>query len=305
MELYERGFITLEDTGGIALEFGNAEAMVEVVRLTGVGEGFGKKLALGSYRLAESYGHPELSMTVKKQEMPAYDPRAIQGIGLNYATATAAAATCAATRYRRRCSATRFEGGQGHDRRQAGSSCITVQNLTAALDSTGACLFTTFGIGCAELAEMLSALTGVEYTAEEFMKCGERIWNLERLWNLKAGLTAKDDTLPPRLLKEPIKTGPSKGMRQPPARDAAEYYSCAAGTRTACRPRRSSRSWASAHSIVRDAGGAIATMKIPILRSSGTSPTRRRKTGANRRRPSATCCGTWWRGTGTSSSAGC
>ena len=71
MELYEKGLIGLKETGGIPLDFGNAEAVVEMVRLTGIGEGFGKKLALGSYRLAESYGHPELSMTVKKQEMPA------------------------------------------------------------------------------------------------------------------------------------------------------------------------------------------------------------------------------------------
>ena len=63
----------------MALNFGNAEAMVEMVRLTGVGEGFGKKLGLGSYRLAEGYGHPEYSMTAKKQEMPAYDPRASRG----------------------------------------------------------------------------------------------------------------------------------------------------------------------------------------------------------------------------------
>src|SRR5208282_1258073 len=63
-----------------------AEAMVEAVRLTGLGQGFGKKLQLGSYRLASLYGHPELSMSAKKQEMAAYEPRAAQGIGLEYAT---------------------------------------------------------------------------------------------------------------------------------------------------------------------------------------------------------------------------
>jgi aldehyde:ferredoxin oxidoreductase len=101
---------------------------------------------------------------------------------------------------------------------------IVFQNLTAALDSSGACLFSTFGIGGAELAEMLSALTGVEFTVDEFMKAGERIWNMERLWNLKTGLTAADDTLPVRLLKEPIKTGPSKGLVNRLSEMLPEYY---------------------------------------------------------------------------------
>ena len=102
---------------------------------------------------------------------------------------------------------------------------ITFQNLTAALDSTGSCLFATFGIGGDELAEMLSAVTGIPYSTEDFMKAGERVWNLERLWNLKVGYTSADDTLPERLLTEPIKTGPSKGKVSllPPM--LPEYYS--------------------------------------------------------------------------------
>src|SRR5665647_2825963 len=86
MELFERGIITTKDTDGVQLTFGNVAAMVEMTRKSCTGEGFCAKLAQGSYRLAESYGHPEFSMTVKKQEMPAYDPRGVQGIGLNYAT---------------------------------------------------------------------------------------------------------------------------------------------------------------------------------------------------------------------------
>jgi len=99
------------------------------------------------------------------------------------------------------------------------------QNLTAALDSSGACLFSTFGIGGAELAEMLSALTGVTYTVEEFLKIGERIWNNERMWNLDNGYTADDDTLPSRLLEEPIKTGPAKGEVNRLGEMLPEYYS--------------------------------------------------------------------------------
>lgn len=223
MELYEMGLITKEDTGGIALEWGNAEAMVEVTRLTGVGEGFGKKLALGSYRLAESCGHPELSMTVKKQEIPAYDARAVQGIGLNFATAN-----CGAAHVRGYTIAPEVLGNPVKVDKDTieGKPALVIlfQNLTAALDATGACLFTTFGIGADELAEMLGAVTGVGYTSEDFMKCGDRIWNLERQWNLNAGLTANDDTLPPRLLKEPIKTGASKGRLSRLPEMLPEYY---------------------------------------------------------------------------------
>jgi len=72
------------------------------------------------------------------------------------------------------------------------------------------CLFTTFGIGAEDIAELLSAATGVTFTTEEFMKIGTRIWNLERLFNLKAGFTTADDKLPERLTKDPILTGPSR-----------------------------------------------------------------------------------------------
>jgi len=226
MELYEKGFITLEDTGGIALEWGNADAMVEVVRLTGAGEGFGKKLGLGSYRLADSYGHPELSMTVKKQEMPAYDGRAIQGVGLNYATSNRGGCHMRGYTIETEVLGNPVFGPKVDQHTIDGKPqiCINWQNLTAALDATGACQFTTFGIAATELAAMLSALTGIEYSVDDFLKCGDRIWNLERQFNLKAGLTAKDDTLPSRLLKEPIKTGASKGMVNRLPEMLPDYY---------------------------------------------------------------------------------
>ena len=86
-----------------------------------------------------------------------------------------------------------------------------LQDSTAVVDSAGVCLFTTFGMGVKEVAEQLTALTGVDYTEESLMVCGERIYNLERLFNLKAGLSKDDDTLPPRILNEAIPVGPQKG----------------------------------------------------------------------------------------------
>ncbi len=223
MDLFDRGIITKKDTDGIALNFGNAEALVEMVRLTGIGEGFGKKLGLGSYRLAEGYGHPEYSMTAKKQEMPAYDPRVLQGIGLNYATSNRGG--CHVRGY---MTAVEILGNpvkiDNLTTEGKAQWTITFQNLTAALDSTGACLFSTFGIGADELAALLSGATGVPYSTEEFMTAGERIWNLERLFNLASGLSAKDDTLPPRLLEDPMPAGPYKGQVSKLAQMLPEYY---------------------------------------------------------------------------------
>ena len=223
MDLFEDGIITTKETGGIALNFGNAEAMVDMTRLTGIGEGFGKKLALGSYRLAESYGHPEYSMSAKKQDMPAYDPRAVQGMGLNYATSNRGG--CHVRGY---MTAVEILGNpvkiDNLTTEGKAQWTITFQNLTAALDSSGACLFSTFGIGADELAALLTAATGVSYSTEAFMQAGDRIWNMERLFNLASGLSAKDDTLPPRMLNDPMPAGPCKGEVSKLAEMLPEYY---------------------------------------------------------------------------------
>ena len=86
MEMFEAGIITTKETGGVDLKFGSAKALVWAAEVVAKGEGFGRELGLGSKRLCEKYGRPELSMTVKGQEFPAYDPRGIQGMGLGYAT---------------------------------------------------------------------------------------------------------------------------------------------------------------------------------------------------------------------------
>ena len=184
--------------------------MVEAVRLTGIGEGFGKKLGLGSYRLASLYGHPELSMTAKKQEMPAYEPRAVQGIGLNYATNNRGG--CHVRGYTISPEVLGVPVKYDKDATEGKPELVALfQNLTGAIDSSGACLFTTFGIGADDYAAMLTALTGVKYTGDDFVKCGERVWNLERLWNNRSGFTAADDAIPERLTTVPMPTGPSKG----------------------------------------------------------------------------------------------
>jgi aldehyde:ferredoxin oxidoreductase len=210
MDMFNDGVIKMKDTGGMALHFGDAETMVKLVEMTGKREGFGDQLADGSYRLGEKYGHPEYSMSCKKQEMPAYDPRGVQGIGLQFATSNRGGCHVRGYTISPEVLGVPFKVDQ-HATEGKPNLVIIFQNLTAALDSTGSCLFTTFGIGADELAALLSSVTGVTYSTEDFMKAGDRIWNLERLFNLKAGLSGADDCLPERITHTPIKTGPSKG----------------------------------------------------------------------------------------------
>lgn len=222
MEMYERGILTEEQTGR-PLHFGDAEALVELVEATGRREGFGDELALGSRRLCEKYGHPEFFMGVKGQEFPAYDGRGAQGIGLNYATSNRGA--CHVRGYT--ISAEVFGVPEKMDPfTTEGKAALdkVLQDATAVVDSSGLCLFTTFAIGLPEMQALLETATQAGYTVDTLLEAGERIWNLERLFNLKAGFTAADDTLPKRLLEEPVPAGPAKGRVSRLSEMLPEYY---------------------------------------------------------------------------------
>lgn len=224
MELYEKGFIPKKEAP-FPMNFGGGDTLVKMVQIMGERKGIvGNLLAEGSYRLAEHYGHPELSMSSKRLEMPAYDPRAMKGIGLNYATSNRGA--CHVRGYT--ISQEVIESPYLVDRLiYVGKAELTkyMQDFTAVIDSSGMCLFTVFGLEYIRAyGSILRAVTGLPYSDDELMKAGERIYNLERLFNLKAGLTKKDDTLPPRLLKEPIPSGPSKGEVCELDRMLPQYY---------------------------------------------------------------------------------
>lgn len=225
MELYEKGLIKKEELeGGPELNFGNEEAVTYWTRKMGLGEGFGKKLAEGSYRLCEMYGHPEFSMTVKKQEMPAYDGRAIQGIGLNYATSNRGG--CHVRGYTISPEILGLPEKLDPIDIESKPAWVSIfQNLTAAIDASGMCLFTSFALGADDYGAFIKAATGLDFDGTETLKAGERIWNIERLFNLREGLDPlKEDTLPDRLLKEPIPDGPSKGMVSRLSEMLPNYY---------------------------------------------------------------------------------
>ncbi len=208
MELYERGVINDAQTG-MPLKFGSGDALVRMTEATGYREGFGNELAEGSKRMSEKFGHPEVFMGVKGQEFPAYDPRGFQGMGIAYATCNRGA--CHLRAWTPIIEA--FGVAPPHAPEGKGTFVAEEQNKSTAHDSTGLCLFVLFSGATAEdVIACMNAATGVDWTLEDYVKAGERIWNLEKLWNMKAGFTQADDNLPERLLKEPHKDGPAKGV---------------------------------------------------------------------------------------------
>ena len=222
MELYDLGVLTKEQLG-IDAKFGSAEALAHFVEITVKGEGFGKEIAQGSKRLTAKYGHPDLSMSVKGQEFPAYDSRGIQGMGLAYATSNRGA--CHLRRYTVASEVLGIPIKTDPLVTEGKADLVKAfQDATAVFDSAGVCVFTTFAWTLADLQPQLAAACSSEFTLEELGKIGERVWNMEREFNNRAGFTSKDDTLPKRLLTEPAKTGPAKGLVNGLDKMLPEYY---------------------------------------------------------------------------------
>jgi aldehyde:ferredoxin oxidoreductase len=210
MELYEMGVLTKEQLG-IDAKFGSAEALAHFAEITVKGEGFGKEIAQGSKRLTAKYGYPDLSMSVKGQEFPAYDSRGIQGMGLAYATSNRGA--CHLRGYTVASEVLGIPIKTDPLVTEGKADLVKAfQDATAVFDSAGVCVFTTFAWTLADLQPQLAAACLSEFTLEELGKIGERIWNMEREFNNRAGFTNKNDNLPKRLLTEAAKTGPAKGL---------------------------------------------------------------------------------------------
>ncbi|MGE5463803.1 MAG: aldehyde ferredoxin oxidoreductase family protein [Syntrophothermus sp.] len=217
MELTEKGYLNSD------LCFGRADVLAPTVEAMAYRRDIGAELADGSLRLATRYGHPELSMSAKGMEMPAYDPRALQGQGLLYATSNRGGC-----HMRGNMIGLEVLGlPKMIDRFQVqGKSSFVIlnQNSNAAIDSLVICKFTNMGVADEYFARVLSAVTGIQYATGDLIKAGERVWNMERLYNNREGFTARDDTLPPRLLTEAPTEGPSKGWVSHLEPMLKEYY---------------------------------------------------------------------------------
>ncbi|MFW9933734.1 MAG: aldehyde ferredoxin oxidoreductase family protein [Candidatus Thorarchaeota archaeon] len=216
MELVQRGKLQA------SLAFGDKMGLLEMIEDIAHRRGLGDDLSEGSLRLAKKYGLPELAMQVKGLEIPAYDPRGVQGHGLGYATSN-----------RGGCHLRSYLIGPeilgspvlvDRDKTEGKADLVILfQNLSAAMDSMIVCRFTNFAWTVDDYAEMLSAGTGLEISGRDLLKIGERIYNLERMFNNREGFTTEDDKLPPRF-SEPLPEGNTRNRVSHSNEMLGEYY---------------------------------------------------------------------------------
>lgn len=220
MECYERGILTKSDTDGLELKFGDADIVVELVHKIARREGIGDLLAEGTRRMSQKLGKgsEKFAMNVKGLELPAYDSRAVQITGLAYAVANRGGDHI--TAYIQ--GPTFFDipflcipDSKIEDVFVADPSevhiLVDLENVMTALDTLGACKFMGFCVASEEWIELVEQLLGRKFTYDDMVKLGERAYNLARVFSIREGLTRADDTLPPRLLEDPLPEGPAAG----------------------------------------------------------------------------------------------
>jgi len=204
MELAERGAIPAADLGGMDLRFGRGDLEEELVKATVYRRGIGDAMAEGASRLAARYGRPELAMTVKKLEIPGYDPRASFTQALGYMTSPTGACHL---RGGYSVSLAFFGGTKEIPRFSLLQSPIAVRNMQnkgILQDSLGICRFTGFAFDVGPWARMATGVTGLDFSEARLEEIANRIAALERLFNFEAGATREDDALPPRFSEIPI-----------------------------------------------------------------------------------------------------
>ncbi len=190
--------------------FGDGEDLLRLIREIAQVDGRGRELAEGSRRFAQRRGAPELAMEVKGLELPAYDPRGLQGQGLGFATSNRGGCHLRAYLVAPEILGIPKMVDRFSTRDKPGLT-IFYQNINAAVDSLVFCRFLQFSLSDDYFARMLSAVTGKAFRSQDLHLVGERVWNLERSFNLACGISGEEDTLPRRLLEEEVKEGPARG----------------------------------------------------------------------------------------------
>ncbi len=226
MEAFERGVIRPADSDGLHLEWGNSEVMIELVRAIGERRGLGALLGQGVRRASTKLGSKteSFSIHVKDLELPGHDPRAYYGQALSYATSNRGACHTAGWTNGFENTITmpeiglREAPGRLTDEGKA-ALVVKAQDLMTLFDSLKLCKMLTYGgVVPSQIVDWLNQITGWDFDIPELMLAGERIFNLKRLYNLRCGVTAADDTLPRRILMEP------RNGRTPPLEHMLEEY---------------------------------------------------------------------------------
>ncbi|MHA1729213.1 MAG: aldehyde ferredoxin oxidoreductase family protein [Promethearchaeota archaeon] len=222
MECYEKGLLTKEDTDGLELKFGDHETIVNLVPKIAKREGFGDLLAEGTRNMANKIGKgsEKFAMHVKGLELPAYDSRAAKITGLAYATANRGGDHITAYVEGPAFISMPFliieDGDVGdplneEDAIKATRVVKEFEDAFSVFDAIGGCKFMGMVLTGEDWAIQLEKLLGYPFSEQDFRKTGERLYNLARVYSVREGLTRGDDTLPKRLLEEPMPEGPAKG----------------------------------------------------------------------------------------------
>jgi aldehyde:ferredoxin oxidoreductase len=182
-----------------------------------------ERLGQGGHSLAESFDKPEMFMGVKGMALAPFDPRAIQGLGLHFATCNYGPHHLYGNTFIDELLNV-HEKIDPWDIEGKPQLVKNYQDTTAIMDSLGLCSWPLMGLKFKNYVPMVNSCLGTSYTADDLLKVGERIWNLERLFNLQAGFSSDDDILPDRLSSEPIPEGPGKGQTSRVAEMRPAYY---------------------------------------------------------------------------------
>jgi aldehyde:ferredoxin oxidoreductase len=223
MDLIEQKALTPEELK-IDLGFGKGEPMLEAIRLMATKGGHAKRLGQGGRALAESFERPDLFMGVKGMSLAPFDPRAIQGLGLHFATCNYGPHHLYGNTFIDEL-LTVHENLDPWEVEGKPQLVKGYQDTAAAMDSLGLCSWPLMGLKFKNYVPMTNSCLGTSYSADDLLEIGERVWNVERLFNMGAGLGAKQDALPDRFTREAITDGPAEGQVSRVPEMLPEYYS--------------------------------------------------------------------------------
>lgn len=233
MEAYEKGLLTLKDTGGLQLEWGNAEAILQLVEQIARREGLGDLLADGTRAAAKKLGPAaeEMAVHVKGLEIAMHDPRAFVDMAVNYATANRGGCHLEALSYWRGYGLQWKGWGQVgeydrlHSDRSKAQTAYDFQNYISVYNPLGLCKFIVKGLAGPEtVVEWLNLAMGWDWSSDDLIRTGERLFNLKRMINVRLGITRADDTLPRRLLTHARPSGSAAGVLPDLEAMLVEYY---------------------------------------------------------------------------------